>query len=73
MKDFYATGKGTLQESINIIELTEKQMAAGNAYVLAEVEKGQFKERERKRINTINAARKKAVSHYNDYFGDKKK
>lgn len=48
-------------------------MAAGNAYVLAEVEKGEFRERERKRINTINGARKKAVSHYNGYFGEKKK
>ncbi len=36
--------------------------------MLCEVERGEFKERERKRVGTIMSARKKAISHFNEHF-----
>jgi hypothetical protein len=41
--------------------------------VLREVEKSEFKERDRLRVNTITKTRNQAIRHFNEYFEENKK
>ena len=45
VKDFYVNSTAQLKEDLNIVDLTEKQLASNNAYVLCEVERTDFQER----------------------------